>query len=142
MSEFSGGEYKAAKVDPIAHISKPVASHMNNDHADDTKVIVKHWTSVPVSEILACLFFSARRESDDVSPYVYLMDHLQAGYQGSSFKLRVPFPRRTADRNLPTHLCALTTSVLNCGYGRDCSNGCGAIEVIATAVMRIAVVAV
>ncbi|RZB59502.1 hypothetical protein D0Y65_042647 [Glycine soja] len=66
--EFSGDEYKSAKVDPIAQFSKPVASHMNKDHAEDNKVIVQHWTSVP------------------------------AGYQGDTFKLRVPFPRRAEDR--------------------------------------------
>lgn len=80
-SEFSEAEYKAAKVDPIAQFSKPVAvvnsnwpshvtylyslfheaaifhscwnsiiwqSHMNKDHAEDTKAIVQHWTPVPV----------------------------------------------------------------------------------------------
>ena len=78
LSVFSGEEYKSAKVDPIAQFSKPVAvwdlifcdqiffflsnlshlysliktlffqSHMNRDHAEDTKVIVQHCTSVPV----------------------------------------------------------------------------------------------
>ncbi|PON32524.1 FMN-binding split barrel [Parasponia andersonii] len=46
--EFSNEEYKAAKVDPIAQFSKPVATHMNKDHADDTKVIVQHSTSIPL----------------------------------------------------------------------------------------------
>ncbi|XP_027349702.1 uncharacterized protein LOC113861224 isoform X2 [Abrus precatorius] len=93
--EFSGDEYKSAKVDPVAKFSKPVASHMNKDHAEDTKVIVQHWTSVPVD-------------------FAYILDldslgfNVKAGYQGDTFKLRVPFPRRAEDRNLllqPVLLC-------------------------------------
>ncbi|ESW33942.1 hypothetical protein PHAVU_001G111200 [Phaseolus vulgaris] len=83
--EFTGDEYKSAKVDPIAQFSKPVTSHMNKDHADDNKVIVQHWTSVPVD-------------------FAYLLDldslgfNVKAGYQDDTFKLRVPFPRRAEDR--------------------------------------------
>lgn len=82
MSEFDGDEYKSAKVDPVAQFSKPVAvailtdhvfyyvfyksayfdsnlsviwqSHMNKDHGEDTKVIVQHWTSVPVCHFNHC----------------------------------------------------------------------------------------
>ncbi|KAG4912716.1 hypothetical protein JHK82_053306 [Glycine max] len=85
--EFSGDEYKSAKVDPIAQFSKPVASHMNKDHAEDNKVIVQHWTSVPVD-------------------FAFILDldslgfNVKAGYQGDTFKLRVPFPRCAEDRNL------------------------------------------
>nr|XP_023922299.1 uncharacterized protein LOC112033752 isoform X2 [Quercus suber]POE98123.1 hypothetical protein CFP56_43257 [Quercus suber] len=83
--EFSGEEYKSAKVDPIAQFSKPVASHMNRDHAEDTKVIVQHWTSIPVD-------------------FAYMLDldslgfNVKAGYQGTNFKLRIPFPRSAEDR--------------------------------------------
>ncbi|KAF1886175.1 hypothetical protein Lal_00045405 [Lupinus albus] len=98
VPEFTGDEFKAAKVDPIAQFSKPVASHMNNDHAEDTKVIVQHWTSVPVD-------FADILDLDslgfNVKVYIragYTFTFLQAGYQGSTFKLRVPFPRRAADR--------------------------------------------
>ncbi|KAJ7976382.1 FMN binding [Quillaja saponaria] len=83
--EFSGDEYKAAKVDPIAQFTKPVTSHMNKDHAEDTKDIVQHWTSIPVD-------FAYMLDLDSLGFYV------KAGYQGSTFKLRVPFPRRAEDR--------------------------------------------
>uniref|UniRef100_A0A2N9EFD7 Uncharacterized protein n=1 Tax=Fagus sylvatica TaxID=28930 RepID=A0A2N9EFD7_FAGSY len=83
--EFSGEEYKSAKVDQIAQFSKPVASHMNRDHSEDTKLIVQHWTSIPVD-----------------SAYMLDLDSLgfnvKAGYQGNTFKLRIPFPRRAEDR--------------------------------------------
>ncbi|RVW46912.1 hypothetical protein CK203_074397 [Vitis vinifera] len=48
LSEFTKEAYTAAKVDPIAQFSKPVASHMNRDHAEDTKLIVQHVTSILV----------------------------------------------------------------------------------------------
>ncbi|XP_020549376.1 uncharacterized protein LOC105162463 isoform X2 [Sesamum indicum] len=66
--EFSNDEFRTAKVDPIYQFSKPIASHMNKDHAEDTRLIVQHSTSVP------------------------------AGYEGKSMKLRIPFTRRAADR--------------------------------------------
>ncbi|KAH6812575.1 FMN binding protein, partial [Perilla frutescens var. frutescens] len=45
--EFSNEEFRTAKVDPIYQFSKPITSHMNKDHADDTKLIVQHFTSIP-----------------------------------------------------------------------------------------------
>ncbi|KAK6945441.1 protein of unknown function DUF2470 [Dillenia turbinata] len=83
--EFSKEEYKMAQVDPIAQFSKPVASHMNKDHADDTKLIVQHSTSIMVD-----------------SAYMLDLDSLgfnvKVGYQGNTLKLRIPFPRRAVDR--------------------------------------------
>uniref|UniRef100_A0A2P2KQU9 Uncharacterized protein MANES_09G140900 n=1 Tax=Rhizophora mucronata TaxID=61149 RepID=A0A2P2KQU9_RHIMU len=83
--EFSKEEYHAAKVDPIAQFSKPVASHMNRDHAEDTKLIVQHSTSIPVD-----------------SAYMLDVDSLgfnvKAAYQGNTYKLRIPFPGRAEER--------------------------------------------
>ncbi|XP_059668197.1 uncharacterized protein LOC132313448 [Cornus florida] len=83
--EFSKEEYRTAKVDPIFQFSKPVASHMNRDHAEDTKLIVQHWTSIPV-------------DSAHMLDLDSLGFNVKAGYQGSTFKLRIPFPRRAVDR--------------------------------------------
>ncbi|KAH8491301.1 hypothetical protein H0E87_023453 [Populus deltoides] len=83
--EFSKEEYRTAKVDPIAQFSKPVASHMNRDHAEDTRLIVQHSTSIPVDS-------------------VYMLDvdslgfNVKAVYQGNTYKLRIPFPRRAEER--------------------------------------------
>ncbi|XP_010257663.1 PREDICTED: uncharacterized protein LOC104597672 isoform X2 [Nelumbo nucifera] len=44
--EFDKEEYKTAKVDFISQFSNPVTSHMNRDHAEDTKAIVQHSTSI------------------------------------------------------------------------------------------------
>ncbi|CAL5352079.1 unnamed protein product [Camellia sinensis] len=86
--EFSKEEYRAAKVDQIYQFSKPIASHMNKDHAEDTKLIVQHSTSIPPIIVdfahmldLDCLGFNVK-----------------AGRQGDTFKLRVPFPRSAVDR--------------------------------------------
>ncbi|KAK9042287.1 hypothetical protein V6N11_017364 [Hibiscus sabdariffa] len=87
--EFGKEEYQNSKVDPIAQFSKPVASHMNKDHAEDTKAIVQFSTSIPVD-----------------SAYILDLDSLgfnvKASYQGNTFKLRIPFPRRAKDRKDPT----------------------------------------
>ncbi|OAY41935.1 uncharacterized protein LOC110622297 isoform X1 [Manihot esculenta] len=83
--EFSKEEYQAAKIDPIAQFSKPVASHMNRDHAEDTRLIVQYSTSIPVD-----------------SAYILDIDSLgfnvKAVYQGNTYKLRIPFPRRAEER--------------------------------------------
>ncbi|XP_042481483.1 uncharacterized protein LOC122061956 isoform X2 [Macadamia integrifolia] len=83
--EFGKEDYKATKVDPVAQFSIPVALHMNKDHAEDTKVIVQHSTAIQVD-------------------HAYMLDldslgfNVKAGYQGNTFKLRIPFPRRAEDR--------------------------------------------
>ncbi|KAH8480847.1 hypothetical protein H0E87_030928 [Populus deltoides] len=84
-AEFSKEEYQTAKVDLIAQFAKPVTSHMNRDHAEDTRLIVQHSTSILVD-----------------SAYMLDMDSLgfnvKAAYQGKTYKLRIPFPRRAEDR--------------------------------------------
>lgn len=83
--EFSGEEYRAATVDPVSQFSKPITSHMNKDHAEDTKLIVQHSTAIPVD-----------------SAYILDLDRLgfnvKAGYLGKTYKLRIPFPRPAVDR--------------------------------------------
>ncbi|KAI3924354.1 hypothetical protein MKW98_032555 [Papaver atlanticum] len=83
--EFNKEDFKAAKVDEISQFSSPVATHMNSDHSDDTKAIVQHSTKVQVD-----------------SAYILDLDSLgfnvKAGVEGSTFKLRIPFPRRAEDR--------------------------------------------
>ncbi|GFP84163.1 hypothetical protein PHJA_000560000 [Phtheirospermum japonicum] len=83
--EFSSEEYRTAKVDPIYQFSKPITSHMNKDHAEDTKLIVQHSTSIPVE-------------------FAYMLDvdslgfNVKAHHQGNNFKLRIPFTRRAVER--------------------------------------------
>lgn len=83
--EFTGEEYKMAKVDPISQFSIPVASHMNRDHAEDTKLIVQHSLSMKV-------------DSAQIIDLDRLGFNVKAGYQGKTVKLRIPFPRPAEDR--------------------------------------------
>nr|GMD47844.1 Glutamyl-tRNA reductase-binding protein [Ipomoea batatas] len=85
-TEFSEEDFRSAKIDPIYQFSKPISSHMNKDHAEDTKLIVQHSTSVTVE-------FAEMLDVDSLG------FNVKAGYQGSTFKLRVPFPRRAVERN-------------------------------------------
>lgn len=83
--EFSKEEFRTAKVDPIFQFSKPITSHMNKDHTEDTKQIVQHSLSIPVD-------------------FAYMLDvdslgfNVKASCQGETFKLRIPFTRRAVDR--------------------------------------------
>ncbi|KAH7571704.1 hypothetical protein JRO89_XS04G0122200 [Xanthoceras sorbifolium] len=106
--DFNKEEYQTAKVDPIAQFSKPVASHMNKDHSEDTRIIVQYSTSIPVDSaymldldslgfnVKVLLMFSMK------FPYFRLFGIMvaltEAAYQGNTFKLRIPFPRRAEDR--------------------------------------------
>lgn len=83
--EFSAAEYREAKVDPISQFSTPITSHMNKDHADDTKLIVQHSTNVKVD-------FAFMLDVDSLG------FNVKAGYDGSVLKLRIPFPRQAQDR--------------------------------------------
>ncbi|XP_073289084.1 uncharacterized protein [Primulina huaijiensis] len=83
--EFSREEFSTAVVDPIYQFSKPITSHMNKDHSEDTKLIVQHSTSVPVD-------FAEMLDVDSLG------FNVKADCQGNAFKLRIPFPRRAADR--------------------------------------------
>ncbi|KAI5671753.1 hypothetical protein M9H77_12117 [Catharanthus roseus] len=83
--EFSKEEFRIAKVDPIYQFSKPITSHMNKDHEEDTKLIVQHATSVPVE-------FAHMLDVDSLG------FNVKAGYQGNTFKLRIPFSRRATER--------------------------------------------
>jgi len=42
-------EYKKASPDPISAFSAPVMKHMNDDHADSTIAMVKHYAGLPCS---------------------------------------------------------------------------------------------
>ncbi|CAH1441759.1 unnamed protein product [Lactuca virosa] len=83
--EFTSKDLREAKVDQIYQFSKPITSHMNKDHSNDTKLIVQHSTSIPVD-------------------YANMVDvdslgfNVKAGYKNSNFKLRIPFPRRAEER--------------------------------------------
>lgn len=41
MQQMSGEEYLSAARDPIAQFSAPVCGHMNDDHGEDMKAMIK-----------------------------------------------------------------------------------------------------
>ena len=41
MQQMSGEEYLTAARDPIAQFSAPVCGHMNDDHGEDMKAMIK-----------------------------------------------------------------------------------------------------
>ncbi|CAN1124926.1 Glutamyl-tRNA reductase-binding protein, chloroplastic [Linum perenne] len=100
--EFNKDEFKAAKVDPISQFAKPIASHMNRDHGEDTKLIVEHSTSIPVD--------SAHMLDVDSLGF-----NVKAVYQGKTYKLRIPFPRRAEDRK---DVKTLIVEMLQAGRGQ------------------------
>ncbi|KAL6539895.1 hypothetical protein OROHE_011666 [Orobanche hederae] len=75
--EFTKEEFKIAKVDHIYQFSKPITSHMNKDHADDTKLIVQHSTSIPVDYVymldIDSLGFDVKADRKDVKTLIVEM---------------------------------------------------------------------
>ena len=45
-AQVTSEEYAAAQPDPIAPFSAPVAGHMNDDHADATAAMIKHYVGL------------------------------------------------------------------------------------------------
>lgn len=78
-------EYCEAEVDPVAQFSKPVADHMNDDHADSLVASVKHYVDIDVDD--AKLLTLDR-----------LGLNLMVTRGKDSFKLRLPFPEPAEDR--------------------------------------------
>ncbi|KAI5080525.1 hypothetical protein GOP47_0003708 [Adiantum capillus-veneris] len=83
--EFSGEDLTHANLDPIAQFSIPIVTHMNKDHADDTKRIVEKAIGINV-------------ESARIIDLDTLGLNVQVVFQSKPIKLRVPFPRPAQDR--------------------------------------------
>lgn len=84
-SQVAGEEYLACRPDPVAAFSGPICGHMNDDHADATKAIVKHYTGLTV-------------ESANMLTVDRLGMNVQCTRDGQTFKARVPWVRPAEDR--------------------------------------------
>ncbi|KAG2431657.1 hypothetical protein HYH02_013234 [Chlamydomonas schloesseri] len=78
-------EYLSAKPDPVYPFSRPVCGHMNADHQEDGKAMIKHYCGL------------------DVDAFTMLdLDRLgincSVKRNGETFKLRLPFPHPVEDR--------------------------------------------
>ncbi|GAB4820158.1 hypothetical protein N2152v2_007204 [Parachlorella kessleri] len=80
-------EYLAAQPDPVAKFSGPVGGHMNKDHADSTRAMVKHYVGLTVSK--ATILSLDRLGMNLV---------VEKEGHDTPFKLRLPFPRPATDR--------------------------------------------
>ncbi|GFR50173.1 hypothetical protein Agub_g12339 [Astrephomene gubernaculifera] len=78
-------EYLAARPDPVYPFSGPVCGHMNADHQEDSKMMIKHYCGLEVDSV---------RMLD--------LDRLGVNCcvtrRGQTFKLRLPFPHPAEDR--------------------------------------------
>ena len=43
-------DYMAAIPDPLAAFADPIMKHMNDDHAESTAAMVRHYAAVPCTE--------------------------------------------------------------------------------------------
>ncbi len=77
---MTGEEYFACTSDPVAAFSAPICGHMNDDHADATRAIVKHYTGLTV-------------ESANMLTVDRLGMNVQCTRDGQTFKARVPWVR-------------------------------------------------
>ena len=50
-SQVAPEDYLAAKPDPVAAFSAPVCGHMNGDHEQDMKDMVKHYVGLTVATV-------------------------------------------------------------------------------------------
>lgn len=80
IAQVTGEEYLACSPDPVAAFSGPICGHMNDDHADATKAIVKHYTGLTV-------------ESANMLTVDRLGMNVQCTRDGQTFKARVPWVR-------------------------------------------------
>ncbi|KAL4422913.1 hypothetical protein ABPG75_009110 [Micractinium tetrahymenae] len=78
-------EYADAESDPIAPFSAPVAGHMNEDHADATAAMIKHYVGITVDK---ATILNLDRLGMNVA--------CERGKD--AFKARLPFPRPATDR--------------------------------------------
>lgn len=78
-------EYLSSAPDPIMAFSGPVAGHMNIDHSESTKLMIRHYVGVDV-------------ETADINSLDSLGMLVKCTRGPDTFKLRLPFPRQATDR--------------------------------------------
>eukprot|EP01036_Dinobryon_divergens_P022988 gene22988-31295_t len=100
---ISPGEYLASKPDPIAPFASPIMKHMNDDHADSTAAMVRHYAGVSCSE--------AKIVSID-SIGMTVQAKLDIGGGGFA-KVRLPFPRPAVERKAIKEVLVEMTNAAN-----------------------------
>ncbi|KAI7841182.1 hypothetical protein COHA_005148 [Chlorella ohadii] len=83
--KITAEEYAEAAPDPIYQFSAPVGGHMNEDHADATRAMVKHYVGITVDKALI--------QSLDRLGMTVVCERGK-----DALKCRLPFPRPATDR--------------------------------------------
>lgn len=83
--KLTSEEYLGAKVDPVAAFSVPVCSHMNGDHLNDMKAMIRHYVGMNVDD-------AKMLDLDRLGM------NFEVKHKGASFKLRLPFSTPAEDR--------------------------------------------
>ncbi|GAX84646.1 hypothetical protein CEUSTIGMA_g12067.t1 [Chlamydomonas eustigma] len=78
-------EYSSARMDPVSPFSVPVCSHMNFDHKDDMKAMIRHYVGMQVEDV-TMLDLDRLGINFDVK------------FKDQAFKLRLPYPQPVEDR--------------------------------------------
>lgn len=88
----SPNDYMDAKPDPIMKFGGAIASHMNDDHVDATKVMISN--AIPGMDVEDAFITSV----DSLGMYVKVKRTPRSKTQFQEFKLRLPFPRQVLER--------------------------------------------
>ena len=84
--DLAPDEYSTASVDPIGAFAAPVMNHMNEDHAESTAAMVRHYIGLDAVERAELVALDR------------LGFNVAVTRNGQTFKLRLPFPRPAQDR--------------------------------------------
>ncbi|PSC75188.1 FMN-binding split barrel [Micractinium conductrix] len=103
-------EYAEAQPDPIAPFSAPVAGHMNDDHADATAAMIKHYVGITVSK---ATILNVDRLGMSVA----------CDRGKDQLKVRLPFPRAATDRKSIKDLIVEMTRASAAAAGAAAGNG-------------------
>mmetsp|Transcript_45496 Transcript_45496/g.106349 ORF Transcript_45496/g.106349 Transcript_45496/m.106349 type:complete len:351 (+) Transcript_45496:44-1096(+) len=88
---LTGKAYAEAKPDPISAFAANVAGHMNDDHREATKAMVRNYIGIDVDD-------AEITSMDSLGMYVKVSRTPKAADQMQQFKLRLPFVRQLENR--------------------------------------------
>jgi hypothetical protein len=100
--QLSAAEYAQVAPDPVLAFSAPVASHMNDDHAESTVAMIRHYVGLAVESATITSVDSygmfvkvarAAKAEPDAKP-----GRPGAPPAKEEFKMRLPFPRKAESR--------------------------------------------
>lgn len=85
---ISGSDYLNCSPDPLAAFAEPVMNHMNDDHADSTVAMIKHYVGVEVTD---AKIIGLDKYGMTIKAKLEIAD-------GEYSNIRLPFPREITER--------------------------------------------